>query len=170
MNLTAVAKSVGKSVPFVMNLQKQYGLTTCKSYSTSYVVVVKKLAYLSVCSVPIKDIKALLKSERRLLELLKVDSLQESTDWFESLCTVKAGPTRLLLSGYDIGHELSGNTVQAGLDFSERDKELFGEGEMGSDALVGLRLYVTILEGIQAKMRKEAPVLQQALRWNKRVT
>jgi hypothetical protein len=170
MNLTAMAKAVGKSVPFVMNLQKQYGLTSCKSYGDNYAALVKKLIYLSVCSVPIKDIKALLKSERRLLELLKVDSLQESQDWFESLCTMKAGPTRLLLSGYDIGHELSGNTVQAGLDFSDRDKELFGDGEMGSDALVGLRLYVGILEGIQERMRKETPVLQQALRWNKRVT
>ncbi|MDP6630916.1 MAG: hypothetical protein QGH42_13590 [Kiritimatiellia bacterium] len=132
MKLKALAESVGKSVPFVMNLQQKYALTPCKVYNEGYVVLVKKLIYLSICSVPLKDIKTLLKRERRLLELLRVDSVQEIPDWFESICVMKSGSARLLLSGFDIGYELEGEIVQIGLDFSSRGRELFGAVQHGS--------------------------------------
>jgi|APSaa5957512622_1039677.scaffolds.fasta_scaffold17023_4 hypothetical protein len=157
MKLKALAESVGKSVPFVMNLQQKYALTPCKVYSEGHAVLLKKLIYLSICSVPMKDIKTLLKRERRLLELLKVDSQQEAPDWFESLCTMKSGPKRLLLTGYDIGYALSGEVIQPGLDFSSRGKELFGESEMGSSALVGLKLYVKIREEVRSRMKPGVP-------------
>ena len=170
MRVKGVAEAVGKSVPYVMNLQQKYGLAVCKVYSEGHAVLIKKLIYLSICSVPIKDIKTLLKRERRLLELLRVDSQQETPDWFESLCTMKSGARRLLLTGYDIGYALSGEVVQPGLDFSSRGKELFGESEMGSSALVGLKLYVKILEEVRKKVACELPVVDQSLRWAKRVT
>lgn len=79
MNLRDLAEAVGKSVPFVMTLQKKYGLPACKEYNEGYAVLVKKIMYLGICSVPVKEITALLKSERRLLELLKVD--KEALKW-----------------------------------------------------------------------------------------
>ncbi len=165
LDLKTLAQTVGKSVPFVLTIQKKYGLTPCREFSGGHAVLVSKLVYLSICSVPDKTIKELLKSERRLLELLKVDSLHERPDWFESLCTMKSGPTRLLLSGFDIGYALSGNMVQAGLDFSERDKELFEDHEMGSDALVGLKLYTEILDRVRTKVQQEVAVVEDALHW-----
>jgi len=169
MKLKDLAQAVGKSAPFVMTLQQKYGLPTCREYSDGHLVLIKKLVYLSICSVPIKDIKALLKSERRLLELLKVDSLHDSPDWFESLCKMKSGPTRLLLSGYDIGSAVSGSTVQAGLDFSEREKELFRDQEMGSNALRGLKRYMEVLDPIHGRLEQEISVVQEALKWCRRV-
>ena len=168
MKLRDLAEAVRKSVPFVMTLQKKYGLPACKEYRTGYAVLVKKIIYLSICSVPVKEIKALLKIERRLLELLKVDSLHESHDWFESLCTMKTGTSRLLLSGYDIGSPISGSTVQAGLDFRKRDKELFSDHEMGSSALRGLKKYAEIVNPIRHRLKEELPLLKEALKWCRR--
>ena len=141
MNLSTLARVVGKSVPYVITLQKKFELPARETYSGGHGVLLKKVLYLSICSIPVKQIKALLKSERRLLELLNADSLHERPDWFEALCTMRSGPTRLLLSGYDIGCELSDQTVQTGLNFSARDRELFEDHEMGANALVGLQLY-----------------------------
>ncbi|MDP6490393.1 MAG: hypothetical protein QGH42_03405 [Kiritimatiellia bacterium] len=165
MNLKALAEVVGKSVPFVMTLQKKYGLTACAQYGGGYAVLISKLLYLSICAVPTKDIKELLKRERRLLELLKVDSIHNCKDWFESLCSMKSGPTRLLLSGYDIGYDLADNMVQTGLDFSDRDRELFHDHEMGSDALVGLKLYSKIVDKVCERVKVEVPVMEDALHW-----
>jgi len=165
VNLKGLAEAVGKSAPFVMTLQKKYGLAKCKTYTAGHALLISKLLYLSVCSVPVKDIQDLLKSERRLLELLKAHSLHDRPDWFESLCSMKAGPTRLLLSGYDIGYHLSDNMVQTGLDFSKGDKELFEDHEMGSDALVGLQLYRDGLERVRERVKREVPVMEDALHW-----
>ena len=169
MNLKSFARTVGKSVPFTMTLQRKYGLPVREDYSEGYAVLAKKILYLSICSIPIKDTKALLGIERRLLELLKVDSLYDSADWFESLCTMKSGPTRLLLTGYDIGHAIFGNTVQTGLDFSERESELFDDHEMGSDALLALNRYAKILAPIHRHLSRELPLIQQAEKWCRRL-
>jgi hypothetical protein len=165
LKIKELAEAVGKSAPYVMTLQKKFGLATCKTYSAGHALLISKLLYLTVCSVPVKDIQELLKSERRLLELLKVHSLHDRPDWFESLCTMKAGPTRLLLSGHDIGYHLTDNMVQTGLDFNPRDKELFEDREMGSDALVGLQLYRENLEKVRERVKREVPVMEDALHW-----
>ena len=70
MKLSELSKKVGKSAPYVMTLQKKFGLPACKDYPEGYAVLVKKLIYLSICSVPDKDIKSLLNKEKKLLELL----------------------------------------------------------------------------------------------------
>ena len=74
-------------------------------------------------------------------ELLKVDSLHDGEIWFDAkrgfpqesndrrewqrMCTMKHGPTRLLLSGHDLGHPVDCKTIQTGLGFSEPEKEFF---------------------------------------------
>ena len=141
MKLNEMAKVVGKSGAYIMTLQKKFGLPASKDYPDGYATLVKKLVYLSICSVPDKDIKALLTKERKLLELLKVDSLHDGSLWFESICCMKSGPTRLLLTGHDLGQPVECNTIQTGLDFSERDKELFQAAEMGASALRELKGY-----------------------------
>lgn len=170
MNLARLAQVTGKSVPYVITLQKKFELAAREQYSSGHGVLLRKLIYLSICPVPVNEIKELLKSERRLLELLNVDSLHERPDWFEALCTMSAGPTRLLLSGYDIGCALTADTLQAGLDFSARERELFEDHEMGANALVGLQLYAKVVEAIQARMRQEIPVMRAALKWCRAVS
>ena len=165
MKLNEMAKVVGKNGAYIMTFQKKFGLPTCKDYPDGYANLVKKLVYLSICSVPDKDIKALLIKERKLLELLKVDSLHDGSLWFESMCCMKSGPTRLLLTGHDLGQPVDYGSIQTGLDFSERDKELFGAAEMGSSALKELQRYSEILNTIKVRIRQELPIVECAQKW-----
>jgi hypothetical protein len=169
MKLNELAKKVEKSGAYVMTLQKKFGMPVCKDYPEGYEVLVNKLVYLSICSVPDKEVKSLLGKERKLLELLKVDSLHDGPLWFESLCTMKHGPTRLLLSGHDLGHPVAAQSVQTGLDFSEREKELFQSSEMGASALCELQRYAEVLGKVRERISQELPVVEEALKWGKSV-
>jgi len=165
MNLKQLAGECGKSTPFVLNLQQKFALPLCKTYSSGYATLVKKLVFLDACSVPAKECLALLTAEKRLLELLKADSLNPVPDWFENLCTMKSGPNRLLLSGYDLERKTG---VQPGLDFAEREKELFGHNEMGADALRALALCHKAADTIRARLGQELPLLSAALKWGRK--
>lgn len=162
MNLKQLAGECGKSVPFILNLQQRFALPSCKEYSAGYAALMRKLVFLDACSVPAKECVALLTAEKRLLELLKVDSLDPIPEWFENLCTMKHGPNRLLLSGYDLGRK---SGVQPGLDFAEREKELFGHREMGADALRALELCRKVSGAVRARLSLELPLLSAALKW-----
>ncbi|MDD3605440.1 MAG: hypothetical protein PHD86_09685, partial [Kiritimatiellae bacterium] len=118
---------------------------------------------------PQKDIELLLARERKLLEMLKVDSVSEDSDWFERLCTMKTGPTRLLLSGYDLKCRIDGNAVQPGLDFAERTRELFTEKELASDALTALRNYAAIFRKIQGQLIQDIPAMAASVNWARRI-
>jgi len=170
MTLNELAKSAGKSPPFVLNLISGFGLTKTKEFSVGYAVLVKKLIALSLCSVSKKDIQTLLDREKGLLELLKADSLSGGSAWFEDLCVSDSGPTRLLLSGYDLGHSVTADGLQTGLDFAKRETELFSHQEMGADALRALKLYAEIHKTVFERMRVEVPVLSSSLKWVRSVS
>jgi hypothetical protein len=167
MKLKELAEAAGKPVPVIMTLQQKFALPPCKTYSAGYAALVKKLVFLDACSVPVRESQALLTAERRLLELLKVDSLDRSPEWFEKLCTMKSGPKRLLLSGYDL--ELRSG-VQPGLDFTPREKELFAHREMGADVLRALALYHKAADAVRVRLNQELPLLSAALKWGRKTT
>ena len=169
MTTKELAGSVGKSVPEVLALQKKFGLPTSKNYPDGYTVLLKKLLYLSTCSVSGKDIKDLLAKEKKLLELLKVDSVQGGVLWFEGHCIMKDGPSRLLLSGHDLGHPVRAAFVQPGLDFNERPRELFESSEMGTDVLRELHRYADVLGRIQDRVGSELPMVEAAAKWARRM-
>ena len=169
VKLRVLAKRVGKSVPTVLLFQKKFGLPVYKDYSKGYMILLKKLIFLSICSVPDREVKSLLEKEKKLLELLKVDSLFDKEHWFESFCLMESGPTRLLFSGYDLGHPVDCEIVQPSLDFSEREKELFQSSEMGASALRELRRYSELHQKIQARIRQELPIVGNALTWARRI-
>lgn len=149
-----------------MTVQKSFGLPVLKDYSAGYAILVSKLIWLQIASVPKKEIQTQLSRERKLLELLKVDSHAPSSTWFEDQCKEAWGSGHLLLSGYSLGHS---SGVQTGLDFSERESELFGSQEMGDDALRALALCMESQEKILARLRQETPVLSSALKWFRKV-
>ena len=167
MNLKQLAEKCGKSPPFIMTVQKSFGLPGGKMYSDGYAVLVSKLIWLQIASVPKKEIQTQLTRERKLLELLKVDSHAPSPTWLEDQCKEAWGPRYLLLSGYSLGHK---SGVQTGLDFSERESELFGSQEMGDDALRALALCMESQEAILSRLRQEIPTLSSALRWSRKVS
>ncbi len=170
MKINELAKQVGKSAPYVLTLQKKFGLPGSKDYPEGYAVLVKKLIYLSICSVPDKDIKSLLSKEKKLLELLKVDSLHDGELWFESMCTMKHGPSHLLFTGHDLGHPVDCKVIQTGLDFSDREKELFQSSEMGASALRELHRYAEVLNKIRERIDQEIPSVEATLKWGRTVT
>jgi hypothetical protein len=172
MKIDELATRVGKGVPYVLALRRRFGLPSCHDYPEGYATLVAKLFFLEICSVPEAQVKALLSRERKLLELLRVDSLHEHAGrlWFESLCTMKSGPTRLLLSGHDLGHSVDHDAVQPELDFSRRGKELFRPVEMGADALCELRRYSEALDAVRERIRVELPVVKEAVDWAERLS
>lgn len=169
MTLSELSKKTGKTPQFLMNLQSQYELTKTKAFSAGYAVLLGKLVGLILCSVAQKDIKLLLAREKKLLELLKADSLYGTETWFEDLCVKGSGPTRLLLSGFDLGHPVNADVIQTALDFSTREGELFSSREMGADALRALKLYVEIYTSVFDRMRSERRVLASSLMWVRQV-
>lgn len=169
MTTEELAESVRKSVPYVLGLRRKYGLAPCKAYPDGYAVLARKLIFLSIHSVPEKDIHALLTRERQLLELLNVDSVPGDPLWFEAMCTMKSGPTRLLLSGYDLGHPVMAPSIQTGLDFRDRERELFRSAEMGVDVLRELDRYRDALHGVRERIDRELPGVQAALKWTRHV-
>lgn len=169
MTINDVASQIGKSPRFVMNMISRYGLTRTKLFSEGYLVLLQKLVGLSLCSVSQKQINLLLTREKGLLTLLKVDSLYEQLTWYEDLCVTPSGPTRLLMSGYDLGHPVHAESVQTAFDFTKRETELFSHYEMGADALRALKLYVETYESVLLYMQAEARVLAYSLRWIKQV-
>lgn len=166
MTLKQLSEKCGKSAPFVMTVQKSFGLPTGKAYSDGYAVLINKLIWLQIATVPKKEIQTQLTRERKLLELLKVDSHAPGPTWFEDQCKDNWGPGHLLLSGYALGHT---SGVQTGLDFSERENELFASTEMGDDTLQALKLCMESQGAVLARLRQEIPVLSSALKWCRKV-
>jgi len=169
MTINNLAKATGKSAQYLMNHISRYGLTKTKAFSAGYAVLFRKLVALSLCAVPQKEIESLLAREKSLLSLLKADSLTDAASWFEDLCVADSGPTRLLLSGYDLGHSVTANGVQTALDFANREPELFSSREMGSDVLRTLRLYAETHTAVIRRIRNERKVLAASLKWTRQV-
>jgi hypothetical protein len=170
MTLNELSRAAGKGPQFMLNLIGGFGLTKTKEFSPGYAVLIKKLIALPLCSVSKKDIETLLGREKTLLELLKADSLAGGATWFEDLCIPDSGPTRLLLSGYDLGHPVTADGLQTGLDFAKREEELFSHREMGADALRALKRYAEIHTTVFERMRGEVPVLSSSLKWARTVS
>lgn len=167
MNIRRLAETCGKNVPSILTIQKRHGLPSHKTYSKGYAILVKKIIHLSICSISQKDIATQLSRERKLLKLLKIDSHDPSSCWFENLCTMKSGTSTLLLSGHVLGHP---SGVQTGLDFTEHNAELFKSAEMGESVTRALRLCMESQESILCRLRAETPALNSALKWARKVS
>ncbi len=169
MNLNQLAKTVGKSPQFIINLIRKNGLVNARLYTKGYAVLLRKLIALSLYSVSQRETDLLITREKNLLKLLKADSLHASVTWYEDFCVSDSGPTRLLLCGFDLGHPVVSESIQTGFDFSDRETELFSSREMGVDALRALRLYAETYESVLARIRLETRTLASSLRWGREI-
>ncbi len=165
MTLSAVAKATGKSPRFMLNLISTYELTNTKEFSRGYAVLLSKITALLLSYVTRKDVHTLLMREKNLLHLLCFDSIGATPTWFEDLCVLDTGPTRLLLSGADLGHLVQADGVQTGLDFTRQETELFDSKEMGVDVLRSLRLYAETHQGILERIRAEKQSIAASMKW-----
>ena len=168
MKLREVAKQIGQSVPKTLELQKKFQLQRASDYPLGYAILLRKLLYLFTLGVSKTDLTELFRCEKKILELLRIDSFYHDPLWFEALCSMRVGPTRLLLSGYDLGHRPHAGTVQVELDFIERERELFAAADMGDSVLCELERYTAILERIRKRLKQEIPLHRAALAWTER--
>ena len=160
---------VGKAPFFVSNIQRNLGLyvpAAGEEYSVAYVAFMEKIVALRTFNVPVADIAELFSKEKRLLELLKFDSLSDSPTWYLDGCgSPKRSDKHLLLTGYALGFHLHGHEIQANLDFGKRDGELFAGHEMGEDITRAVAAYTKLADKIRDRVEKETPVLKNALFW-----
>ena len=168
MTMPELQTRTGKSSVFLLHLMNRYGLFKTQAYSEGYAVLLAKLIALSLGAIPQKEIALMLTREKALLRLLKVDTINSAPSWYEDMCVKKPGPTRLLLSGYDLGHGMDERHIQTSLDFASREKELFSGREMGDDVLRALHLCADTQRGIIRKLSQEQKVLANSLAWIRR--
>lgn len=167
LTLGAMAKALNRSPLYVGGLQKRFELPVLKgaAYAEAYCAFLQAVIALRTLGIAEEALLRLWKIERALLRLLHVDSTGSPT-WFLDAC----GPSthrkrRLLLSNYDLGVEVPAKTVQLGLDFADKRKELFAGKEMGEDALRLLNTYLDLYARIRADLQGELPRVRAAVHW-----
>jgi hypothetical protein len=169
--LNEFCRSLGKAPPLVHQIQTGLGLHIPRrdeGYSPAYLGFMQKVVSLRTFSVPVADIADLFEKEKKILELLHVDSIADSPTWYLDACGCDDGPAdnSLLLTGHNLGFPITAEVIQSNLDFRERDPELFTSREMGEDIRRVLKLYLKLLEKIKGKVETERPILEQALAWS----
>ena len=160
---------MGKSSFYVKNLQralKLYVPDKKTGYSLQYLRFMEKAVSLRALNVPQEKIIDLFEVEKKILEMLHIDSISNSKTWYLDACVPhENGDKHLLLTGYDLGFPIDEGHIQHHLDFSERNPELFKGSEMGEDVRLVLEKYTGQLEDIKKKVHQEEPVLRNALAW-----
>ncbi len=168
-SFSQLCRAVGRSGPYMARLQKQIEVDAPRAgegYTAGYVRFMEKVIALRTLAVALDDIRELLAKEKRILELLRFDSLSASSTWYVDACGIPMRSSRhLFLTGFDVGFDLSSTAIQANLDFGPRHDELFAGHEMGEDIVRSLRLYNEFVERVRARARGERPVLANAIFW-----
>lgn len=165
--LSELAKALNRSTVFVASLQTRFGLPVLEGagYGEAYLAFLRTVVTLRILSISEESLRDLWAVEKKLLQLLHVDTVASPT-WFLDAC----GETtrrrhRLLLSNFDLGPPVQAGNLQPGLDFNVARRELFKGSEMGEDALRVLQEYRKQEADIRGKVRGEVQSVQQALRW-----
>lgn len=164
-----IVKALNRSAVYLHGLQSRFELPALDgaAYSDAYLAFLRTVVYLRMLNVSEDALRDLWQAEKKLLQLLHVDST-DSPVWFLNDCGKKTHPhRRLLLSNYDIGTDVRSLNLQPRLNFAGTDTELFGGREMGEDALRVLGEYLELHRKIQRDVALEQPVLQKALHWSK---
>ena len=168
-----LCRQLGKTTIAIRNIQNSLGLDIPKKgnhYSHAYLIFLQKVVSLRTYNVSLEEIKRLFVCEKKIMQHLNADSLTGSPTWYLDYCGARGQfKHRLLLTGYDLGPQMTGNAIQSNLDFSEKLAELFDGKEMGEDIRKMLAQYLKKLDKIKAKLRAEQPVLRQALAWGRQV-
>jgi hypothetical protein len=137
-----------------------------EDYSTAYVAFMQKAISLRTFCVPVDDICKLFETEKKLLKLLKVDSLTHSATWYLDACDAGSEAVeRLLLTNYGIDHHIKPDAIQSNLDFGAKERELFSGHEMGENARRVYEVYRRQRDEMMDRVKSETVVLERALDW-----
>lgn len=174
--LADISSEIGKAPLLISNIQKALKLPIPKDgYSKSYLLFLKKVISMQSFSISLDRIHELLETEKKILKLLHIDSSSNSETWCLDGCTAKKRRSAhlnysLLLTGFNLGFPISGDSIQDNLNFGKPAADLFYGVEMGEDVRCMLRKYRQMLQKIMQQMETERPILEQALRWARSVS
>ena len=170
-SLGELAKALNRPMVYLTGLQARFELPvfSAAGYSEAYLAFLKGIVHLRTLNVSEEALRDLWRLEKKLLQLLHLDSAGSPT-WFLDAC----GQTthmhrRLLLTNHELGVEIHTRMLQPGLNFTVGVPELFGGREMGEDALRVLGEYVKLQARICAEVQAERPLVREALEWTKRL-
>ncbi|MFO7534264.1 MAG: hypothetical protein R6X19_01030 [Kiritimatiellia bacterium] len=170
MSLSELCAFLRRGPHFIRHLQQGLGLPLIPNstgYPRCYAAFLDRVIYLRVFGVPLDDIASLFALEKKLMQLLKVDTAAASPLWYMEACEIEdSSQTRLLLTNFNIGRWI-GETgiVQYSLDFGTASPELFKSAEMGEDILHVFGLYREQAAVISKRLREERNVVRDALEW-----
>lgn len=170
--LAEIVKALSRPAVVISRLQDRFELPAFEGegYSAAYLAFLRSVVYLRTLNIAEERMLRLWHLEKKLLQLLHVDSTGSKT-WFLDSC----GPTtrrarRLLLTNYDMGIAVPAHAIQLGLNFAETTRELFAGKDMGEDALRVLNDIIPLQADILADVAAELPPLRQASRWAYRLS
>jgi hypothetical protein len=169
--LAEMAKALNRPAIVVSGLQDRFELPALEAagYSDAYLAFLKTVVHLRTLGIAEDRLLRLWHLEKKVLQLLHVDSTG-STTWFLDSCgAITRRDHRLLLSNYDIGVPLPAKEVQLGLNFAEKLPELFAGKDMGEDALRVLRDIIPLHADILADVAAELPHLRETVKWATRL-
>lgn len=119
---------------------------------------------LRIANVPEESLRDLWRIEKKLLQLLHVDSTGSPTWFLDARGKRTHARRRLLLTNHDMGVAQPSRELQLGLNFAAELPELFAGKEMGEDALRVLGDYLKRFTRIQAEVNTEVPLLRAAVK------
>lgn len=169
--LGEMAASLNRSTLYVSGLQKRFELPVLSgaAYSPAYLACLRGLTALRIFDVPEETLRELWQLEKKLLQLLHVDTTGSPTWFLDSCGQTTEMKRRLLLTNHDLGVEIHTRMLQPGLNFAVGAPELFAGWEMGEDALRVLGEYIKLHARISSEVQAERPKLREALEWAKRL-
>lgn len=162
-----MTKALNRAPVYLAGLQKRFELPVFAgaAYSEAYVAFLRAIIALRTFGIAEDTLLRLWNFEKKLLQLLHVDSTGSKT-WFLDSCGVTTHPKRrLLLTNHDLGVTVPSKELQLGLNFADTLPELFDGTDMGEDALRVLNEYITLYARIRADLRTELPHLREAAKW-----
>jgi hypothetical protein len=166
-SLGDLAKTLNRSALYLRGVLNRFEVPLLEDagYSAAHRAFLETIIHLRTFNIPEDTLRDLWHLEKKLLQLLHVDSTGSPT-WFLDACGKATHPERrLLLSNHDLGVALPSGAVQLGLNFSQSLPELFAGKEMGEDALRVLAEYLKQHQSVLAEIRAELPRVRTATRW-----
>jgi len=169
--LGEMSTALNRPPVYLRGLQSRFELPTFEGarYSDAYRAFLRTIIFLRTLGLAEEAIQDLWHTEKKLLQLLHVDSAGSST-WFLDACgQTSHRERRLLLSNHNLGMPVPSNELQLGLDFSSKPPELFEGGEMGEDVLRVLNDYLRLYLRIHEAVKIELPHVRAAAAWAARL-
>ena len=165
-----MATALNRAQLYLRDVLKRFEVPLAKDdrYSDATLAFLRTVIFLRTLNISEERLRELWHLEKKLLQLLHVDSAGSPMWFLDSWCQTGHPRRRLLLSNYDLEFPLPVRGVQLGLNFAEKLPELFAGREMGEDAIRVLGETLKLHHAICADVAAERPLAIAANRWARR--